>query len=222
MENNNALAKLMGIINKIGTAAMMNLVFLVCCLPVVTVGAAWSGLYSAIRFSIRKEDWFAGFKAGLRANFLRNTITWCAALLVGYYALNNTLYYGEYLFVPGAEQIPVAAAMALISGLFLLAILVFCAVAIPMNLYVPTNVQKWISNTWDLALHAPLQALGATILMWLPLGMALFFTETAFAILIVFVAAYFALAALLITILLKDPLLITLKRERAEAGESEQ
>ena len=221
MEKNSALTKLMGLINKIGIAAMMNLVFLVSCIPLVTIGAAWSGLYSAIRFSIRKEDWFAGFKAGFCNNFLRNTVTWCAMVLLGYPALNNTLYYAEYLFVPGAEQLPVVAAMALISGVFLLAVLTFGAVAIPMNLYIPTNTQMWISNTWDLIFHAPAQALGTMLLMWLPLAMLLFFTETAISVLIVFVAAYFALAALINTILLKDRLLVTLKRERAEAAESE-
>ena len=76
MEKENVLQKLMGFLNKAGTAVMMNLMFLVSCLPIVTIGAAWSGLYGAVRYSIRGDSWFAGFKYGYKCHFFRNLIGW--------------------------------------------------------------------------------------------------------------------------------------------------
>lgn len=214
MSDSGFLPKLMNLINKAGTVVLQNLVFLISCIPIVTIGAAWSGLYGSLRFQIRKDSWFEGFKTGFKTHFIRNTIAWLLCLVVGYTSLVNVLYIAEYLVEGNREQLQAAVIQLSGSGLFLLITLVFSSVMIPVSLYIPGDANDWMKNTWSLIFKAPLQTLGCTVLMWLPVAMTLFFTELAVTVMIVFVAAYFVLAVLIMTILLKQPLIRILQKVR--------
>lgn len=214
---NDSGSKIMNIINKIGNAIMLNLLFLISCVPVVTIGAAWSGMYSAVRFSIRGESWFQGYKEGFKAKFGRNTLIWLADLLLVYFTLDHFLYYLEYL-VGGHGTESIAFVMTGISGIVLLGGVLFLAAAIPVNLYIPTDANQSVTNAWDMVLHAPLQVLGAAALMWLPVVLVLFFTDIAFQTIMVFVAAYFVVAGVVMTMLLKDPLIRILHKQRKRDG----
>lgn len=216
----NILNQLMRLINKAGTVILANLLFLVSCVPVVTIGAAWSGLYGAMRFQIRGDSWFDGFKEGFKSHFIRNTVVWSVCAAAGYLALDNVLYYAGYLAQGYTEYMTAAIIQTAGSGLFLLAVLLFITVAIPVGLYIPTDVNTWLKYTWDLIFHAPLQVLGTVALMWLPVALALFFTDFMISFLLVFVAAYFVLAMLVMTILLKNPLIRILYKHRAQTGEN--
>ena len=64
MEKPTMLEKIGKAINYAGNTVMMNLLFLVACLPIVTIGQAWCGLLTAVRYQIRGDKWTAGFKKG--------------------------------------------------------------------------------------------------------------------------------------------------------------
>lgn len=217
----NKLTKVMNVVNMIGSAILMNLLFLVSCLPIVTIGPAWSGLYSAVRFNIRGESWFVGFKYGFKTRFWRNTLLWSGGLVMGYLALNQALNYASYI-AHEPENYVGGVIMLVLAGLFLAVVLMFTAAAIPVNLYIPTELNRWLQNTWYLVFHAPIYVLGTAALVWAPLALALFWTDIAFLLLVVFIAAYYALAAVAGTVLLKDGLVVLLLRERAENPEFEQ
>ena len=64
---------------------ILNAVFILCCLPVFTIGAAQAGLYTGIRVLRDKEDdssclkaFFRGFKSG----FGKITLVWCLFAVV--------------------------------------------------------------------------------------------------------------------------------------------
>ena len=86
-EKETLIEKIGKILTKVGTAVMMNLLFLVCSLPIVTMGQAWCGLMSALRYQIRGDSWWDGFKFGFKTRFLRGTVAWCALLAVGLFLL---------------------------------------------------------------------------------------------------------------------------------------
>ena len=216
MKDNEFLSKIMGFINKAGIVVLQNLLFLVSCLPVVTIGAAWSGLYSLLRFQIRKESWFDGFKEGFKSHFLRNTVTWVVSLIVGYLALDNVLYYAEYLVSGNREQFGGVVFQLVGSGVFLLLVLMFLAAAIPVSLYIPGTVNDWLKNTWSLIFRAPLQVLACAVLMWAPVALALFFTQYLIPASLILIVAYFVLSILVMTILLKDPLIRILNKNKKQ------
>lgn len=207
------LSKIMNIVDKVGTVILMNLMFLVSCIPVVTIGAAWSGLYSAIRYTIRQEGWFAGFKEGFKTCFLRNTLGTVYALLIGWFSLNNMIVAVEVL--KDNVEVTMAITLLVAFGLLLLAALLFVTVMVPINLYIRTNYDRALKNTVYLIAHAPLQALGVTVLVWFPVFQFLFILGDFITFAMIFLVAYFTLCGYIATILLKKPLIRVLKRERA-------
>lgn len=213
LEKENILQKLMGFLNKAGTAITMNLLFLVSCLPIVTIGAAWSGLYSAVRFSIRGEGWFAGYWEGFKCHFLRNVIGWTFGLAVCFFAADKILF-GINQMMLNPELITAGVIIPLVIwGLFALAAVLVIAAMLPLGLYFPQlDANTWLVTAWDIIFHAPLQCLLVAALMWFP--PVLFFVSFFYTyyFLLIFLAVYFVLAAFIATIVLKKSLLRILQR----------
>lgn len=212
MEKENVFQKLMGFLNKAGTAIMMNLLFLVSCLPVVTIGAAWSGLYGAVRYSIRGDSWFQGFKYGFKCHFWRNLIGWVFGALVGGYALSR-VYIGVSNIIANPAILSAGVIVPLvISGVFALAAVLVIAVMLPLGMYFPQlDANTWLVTSWDIIFHAPLQCLIVVALMVFPAVLAVLNFFYFYALMLVFLAVYFVLAAFISTILLKKSLLRILK-----------
>ena len=213
MEKESVFQKLMGFLNKAGTAIMMNLLFLGCSLPLVTMGAAWCGLYGAVRFTIRGDSWFAGFKEGIKCHFWRNLFGWTFGVAVGGYAVTK-VFMGVSNIIADPAILSAGVILPLvISVLVALAAAMVLAVMLPLGMYFPQlDANTWLVTTWDVIAHAPVQCLIVAVLMWLPLGVLFFAPDLMLMTLIVFAAVYFILAAFVATVLLKKPLLRILKR----------
>lgn len=215
MNYTNTGSKVLNLVNKIGTFILMNMMFLIGCLPIVTIGASWSGLYSAVRFTIRGEGWFAGYKEGFKTGLLRNCLATTFGLLVGYYALNNLLP-AVLMLVEGVE-VTTATILVVAFGVLLLAVLLVLAIMVPVNLYIRTDYDRWLKNIFYLIGHAPIQCLVATALVWFPVYQMIFPTWDFIFFAIPYVAAYFVVVGWVNTMLLKTPL-IRLKERETEAG----
>ena len=81
------IEKINRIITMAGTAVLMNLLFIVSCLPIVTIGQAWCALLNGLRYNIRGDSWFEGYKVGFKRRFWRGTISWCVMLAINSYFL---------------------------------------------------------------------------------------------------------------------------------------
>ena len=197
-------------------AVMVNALFLLCCIPVVTIGQAWSGLFSAIRYAIRGDGWFAGFKAGFKTRFLRGTVTWAICLIViAEMSLNMLAVLGESPVVVAGH------------ALFLLIALMICGALIPLNVYIPGSVTQWLKNSVNLIIYAPLQVAGVAVLMWLPTALTVLYLRYAFFdpffFIMVFLLVYFSFSALTATLLLKNALIrIKQDMEQLQQGASEE
>ena len=196
-------------INKVvaiaGKAILMNLLFLVSCLPIVTIGQAWCGLISAIRYDIRGDGWFDGFKKGYKTRFWRGTISWCIMLVIDVYLLLDLHYAVAEEFL-----------MPLIAAIIMFGIATMVTMSLMMlNVYIPTNIGEWVRNAVNMVFKAPMQLLGAALLFWLPVLVCIFAFNIFYYIALVFLAVYFALAAMCVTVILKEPLLYYLLEARA-------
>ncbi len=217
MEQKSFGEKIMSIINVVGNAILMNLAFLVACLPVVTIGPAWCGLYSAVRYEVRGDKWFTGFVDGFKTRFWRS-------MFAGIILSAVCLYFGNNAF---------AGICALIAGLggwvstgvtcvFLLFFMMLYAALIPLNVYFDTDVNTWIEYAWRMMAKAPLQLIGTALLMWALVLVLIYNLLTAFYLLMVFVCVYFTFAGLVATILLKKALIDILHLEKAKNPELER
>ena len=193
-------------INIAGNAIGMNLLFLVSCLPIVTIGQAWSGLLSAMRYNIRGDKWFHGFQAGYKNRFWRGTAAWCIMLVVNVYLLLDI----HYAYAAGAT-VPLIGACVM----FALAAMVTMSLQL-LNVYVPTKTGEWVRNAVNMVFKVPLELLVAAALFWLPAVLFLLWTGIFAYTIMIFVAVYFTLAAVGSTMLLKNALVFYLLQARAD------
>lgn len=189
----------------------MNLLFLVACIPIVTIGQAWCGLLSAIRYMIRGEGWFTGFKVGYKTRFLRGTVAWIICLVVDVLMFVNVvpmLYYqAEGYLVP-----------TIVSCIFLAIALMLTTALLVLNVYIPTSKGRWLKNAVDLCVGNSGEVLVAAALIWLPVFLTIFWFSLAYQLVLVFIAFYYAMVGLAATLLLKDALIKILLACRADGS----
>lgn len=76
---------LMRTLSKVADLVILNLLFLICCLPIVTIGAALTGLnYVTLKMAEDEEGYIIkGFFKSFRQNFRQATILWIIMLVIG-------------------------------------------------------------------------------------------------------------------------------------------
>ena len=205
-----------------GNGIMVNLMFLICSIPLVTIGAAWCGLCSSLRFAIRGDRWAAGFKEGISTRFWRMTIAWTVLLLpiIDRIAAILTIV-ADIEF--GKRTLEEVMPMLIGSSVFLLFLIMLAAALILLNVYIPTSVTQWLKNGVTLIFRNPLGIAVMAVLMWLPLATVFLMGVNSTLLIIIYAALYFIFVVFVATMLMKDSL-VRLKNEMEaleEAGEGE-
>ena len=128
------------VITVAGTAIMMNLLFVVACLPVVTIGQAWCGLMGAIRYNIRGDSWLKGFWVGFKTRWIRGTIVWLLGLGGAMFLLNDI-----FVAMQAEAVFPMVGSCVMLAAVVMLQMSALC-----LNVYIPTDVMTWIRNMVNL------------------------------------------------------------------------
>lgn len=199
--------KLTKVVTLTGTAVLINLMFLVFSLPIVTIGQAWCGLMTAIRYNIRGDGWFKGFWTGFKRRFWRGTVAWLIGLPAVLYLLNDI-----------QNALSQEALVPAVGGCIMLAfVAVMLCSALTLNVYIPTSVSNWIRNTVNLGFKALLKLVLAAALFWAPVLIFCFVSGwLIYELAMVFLFAYFALVGLVTTMLLKGNLIDILVDARVD------
>ena len=200
MEENKSVNFWKGV-NLAGTAIMINLAFLICCIPVVTIGPATCGMFSALRYVVRGDGWFNGFKEGIKKNFVRNALVGSVLLImIVDMAINFNTALAFYLDGNGYTPL-------IIYSVGLLPPLMIFTALWPLHVFIPyESGTDWLKDGLKLLVKAPLQLVIVAALMLLPVALLLYIPEIGFMLLIVFLAIYYALTAFIAILLLKNPL----------------
>ena len=149
----------MQILMFLGDLMILNFLFIICCIPIFTIGAAQAGLYTGLRVLMDKEDdsspsgaFFRGFATG----FGKVTIAWGIATLIlvavalaGYVAIYN----GAPLWI-------------VIVGVCICAL--FQSLVSAFHARFDCTPMQLLRNTWFLVIAHPLRSIGIAILIWLP------------------------------------------------------
>lgn len=201
------LQKIGKVISIAGNAILMNLLFLVCSLPIVTLGQAWSALLTAVRYNIRGDKWQDGFWKGFKTRFWRGTISWCIMLVLDFFFLREMqLVYKQVGFdVPTVASGLVFALMAMLTFSMQL-----------LNVYVPTAIGEWLRNAVNMVFKVPFELLICGCLFWLPLFLLYTWDGILWMTMVVFVTVYFVLVATIGTLLMKNALIFYLLEARKE------
>lgn len=202
--------------NLAGTAIIINVAFLLCCIPVVTIGPATCGLYSAIRYVVRGSGWFNGFVEGIKKNFVRNALLGSVlTIMIADMAVNFNTALGFYMEGNGYTPL-------IIYTVGLLPLLMVFSALWPMSVFIPyESGTDWIKNTLKLLVKAPLQLVIVSAMMLLPVALVLYLPTIGFMMLIVFLGIYYALTAFMAIMLLKKSLEDRLGEYRAAHPDEE-
>ena len=172
---------------------VINLIAVVCAVPVVTAGASFSALagvmtaYALEQSPIRVKDFFVRF----RAVFLRATVSWMILLVLGALFFMNLRI---------AENMPSALRMATISGLlfFALCLALASVVLFPMLSF---TEEKKLPKLWKNAFLVGIAKLPRTLPMAaiqsIPLLIAIFAPQIFLLLSPIWLVIWFSLAAFL-------------------------
>ena len=204
--NDSFMGKIGKLLNILSTAVLMNACFLICCLPIVTIGPAWNGLLTAIRYHVRGDKWFAGFKFGFKTRFWRSFLSFNIMLLPILYFLPEVNHHWQ------TEQL----VPLIFSVLVFMLLAMFSSALQLLNVYIPTPVGRWIRNAGDLMKSGHLKLAALAAAFWAPLILFLMEPDIFFLIVIVFMIAYYMIVGLGTTLLLKANLIDFLVDARAD------
>ncbi len=72
-------------LGRVADLVILNVLFLLCSIPIVTIGASWTALYSVTLKAVKNEESYIvkGFLKGFKENFKQSTIAWIALMAVG-------------------------------------------------------------------------------------------------------------------------------------------
>ena len=180
---------------------ILNLCFVLCCLPVFTIGAAQAALYSGIRTLLDPETdekprriFFKEFRNGFKSI----TGAWAVGLVpVIFFSVMTVLVTAIGQSVKGAPVV-----LCLVG----LAVSLVWSSQIPLfhSRFSCTAKQLWRNSAILVILH-PLRSILVAVLLWLPLGLFLWNTFLFAATTPAWVLLYYAVAFMLNFMAMKKP-----------------
>ena len=187
---------LMQILAYIGDLIILNITFLICCIPLFTIGAAQAGMYTAMRVLNDKEDDTSPLKAffrGFRNGFGKVTLAWGLLIVImGIVSYACLWAYGLGLNIWFC-LIPVC-----ICALFVSQVPAF------HSRFDCTPIQL-IRNTWFLVIAHPLRSIGNAALIWLPVIVVRLPLDLAMNSMLLWMTIYYSAAFLFGELLLRKP-----------------
>lgn len=110
-------------IGKIGDMICLNVMWLICCIPIVTIGASTTALYTVMLRLVKNEEGyiFRGFFKAFKSNFKQSTIIWLIILILG---IVWTIDFRVAGLLPGTAGV-VLSAIFLTLGSLLLSVTIY-------------------------------------------------------------------------------------------------
>ncbi len=146
----------MRFLNRVGDLMILNFLMIVCCIPIITAGAAFTAMHYVLLKIVRGEEGYLvrGFFKSFRSNFKQATLIWLLMLLVvAVYAGDTWIFNYSGLVFPKALVIAVVAVAIL---LLMAAVYVFPLLA---------RFENSVKNTLKNAMLLTFANLPKTILM---------------------------------------------------------
>lgn len=159
--------KFFAFMGKVADLIVLNLLFLVCCIPVVTIGASLTALFYVNLKVVRNEESYIvrSFFHSFKENFRQSTIMWLIMLAAG------LLLYADYGLV---KLLSGSTGMIVTYGLWIMTLVYFM-----ISLYLYALQAKFynpIKNTFRNALFMAVKHLPYTLMMMLVIIIPVFIT----------------------------------------------
>lgn len=185
----------------VGDLCILNLLFIICCLPVFTIGAAQAALYTGIRTLLDKEAELSPTKAffkSFKSGFGSVTGAWLIFFIVEFILVS--VIYGMYRFGNGQANFPMWCAI------IATCILMVIHAQIPLfHSRFSCSIGQLLRNSFLLLTAYPIRTVVTGALLWLPLFVCLWDMPFFMAATPGWALLYYAVAFLLNFMYMKKP-----------------
>ena len=157
---------------KVGNIVLINILWILCCIPVITVGASCAAMYRAI-FDLRegKAGCIKNFFCGFKKCFGLATKVWlCLAAAAGVVYLIP-----QVVSVLQMQIVSLVTAGALFAVMIILWLLMVCV--FPLVAYFDTNLKKTLRNAAFIAIKHRKKSVGSALIAAIPLALLMFVPE---------------------------------------------
>ncbi|MBQ3135243.1 MAG: YesL family protein [Oscillospiraceae bacterium] len=189
-------SKLMQMLDTLGNTIMLTALFILCCIPIITIGAAFTALFAACRAQTRGKGCFRAYFKAFKDNFLRATLLWvlfaaliylCIGAAINLYQMDGSLA----VFI-----------MAVVGGSLLLTLLTMCLLFYSRF---ECTFRQLIKNGVVMVLSFPVRSLLIALLSWLPVLGFFAYPDYVAALGIVWVTLYHGTAGAVCVWFMKRP-----------------
>lgn len=153
---------------------VLQFLFLLCCIPVVTIGPALSAMYAVIF----KREWDGGvvsvistFVRAFRKNFLS------ALALGGVVLLATVIAVGDLWFSVNSQP-PLSSVYAVVATIVGIVALIMFVLGFAQQAIFTNTIRNYLKNSFTLAVCAPLQLIGSLAAWVLPWALIVIEPET--------------------------------------------
>lgn len=209
-------SKLIMMLEGVANTMLLNMLFLICCIPVITVGAAQTALFSGCRALLKDEPCFRAFFRGLRSGFKRATLAWLILLPV--LAVLGLTVHSVWIYMNAGVKFAVFTLIVAIIGLSVA--LVVATMTFLFYSRFECTVRQLLKNGLFVTLAYFIRAVLIGLINWAPVLAFFLLSPYAFMQLsIVFVVLWFGVAGNLSVWMMKKPFA---SLEEAALGPQEQ
>lgn len=134
------------VLNRVGDLMILNILMIICCLPVITVGAAYTGMHYVLLKMVRDREGYLirGFFKSFVSNFKQATLIWLLMLLV------IMVYVGDIvIFNYSGMVFPKAVVVAVLAVAILL--LMMAVYIFPLQARFENPIKNTLKNAMILA-----------------------------------------------------------------------
>lgn len=132
-------------LSRVGDLIILNVLFLICCVPIVTVGAAYAALCKVCMDMVYEQEagMVKGFFLAFKENFKQATVVWIVELLVIVSLVCDAMLI--LTFLPGSKI------MYILLGVLAFLVLCVCTHMTPLLIRYRNGLRQHLSNAMVLA-----------------------------------------------------------------------
>ena len=181
---------------------ILNICYLLCCIPIVTISAAQAGLYTGIRTMQDPDDdrpvfkaFFRGFADGIVTSSVAGTVVLIAQAVSVW-----IFFYAYYYYGSNDSMLPMILTIVLMAAIYITHSLLGA-----FHSRFGCTIGQLIRNAFFVAFAYPLRSIAVGVLTLLPLAVLFVWPQIFMGGIIAILAIYYSTAALLSSMLLKKP-----------------
>jgi len=200
-------SKLIIMLEGVANTMLLNILFLLCCVPVFTIGAAFTALFSGCRALMNDEACFKAFFRGFRSGVKRATLAWLILLPV--LAVLALTAHSVWIYMNAGMKMGAFTLVVALVGL-VVALAVSTMVFLFYSRFECTLCQL-LKNGLFMTMAYFVRAVIIGLMNWAPVIMFFLVPYTFMQLSIVFIVLWFGVAASLSVRLMKKPFAVLAK-----------